>query len=47
MMITMLAAAMTLAMLIATVFGLHDEAERIKVENREKQNRGFGARHLR
>ncbi len=34
MLIFMLAAAMTLAMLIATVFGLHEEAQRVKVENR-------------
>jgi hypothetical protein len=47
MMITMLAAAMTLVMLIATVFGLHDEAERIKVESKARQNQGFGARNLR
>ena len=34
MLILMLAAAMTLAMLIATLFGLHEEAERQKVELR-------------
>ena len=30
MMIFMLAAAMTVAMLIATVFGMHQEAQRLK-----------------
>lgn len=30
MLIVMLAAAMTIAMLIATLFGLHQEAERVK-----------------
>jgi hypothetical protein len=34
MLILMLAAAMTVAMLIATLFGLHEEAERQKVELR-------------
>ena len=32
MMIFMLAAAMTVAMLIATVFGMHQEAQRLKYE---------------
>ena len=32
MMILMLAAAMTVAMLIATVFGMHQEAQRLKYE---------------
>jgi hypothetical protein len=35
MMITMLAAAMTLAMLIATVFSLREEAQRVKARKRE------------
>lgn len=35
MMITMLAAAMTLAMLIATAFTLHQETERAKARRRE------------
>lgn len=35
MMIVMLALAMTLAMLIATAFGLHREAEKIRVETRK------------
>ncbi len=36
MMITMLAAAMTLAMLIATAFSLHQEAQRAKSRQRER-----------
>lgn len=44
MIITMLAAAMTIAMLIATAFGLHQEAERVKVESKNKDVRGFGFR---
>lgn len=36
MMITMLAAAMTLAMLIATVFSLREEAQRAKAKRRER-----------
>jgi len=38
MMIFMLAAAMTLAMLIATAFGLHQEAERNKMAQRIRTN---------
>jgi len=34
MMIFMLAAAMTVAMLIATLFGMHQEAQRVKFEPR-------------
>ena len=34
MMIYMLAAAMTVAMLIATAFGLHQEAERMRLQAR-------------
>jgi hypothetical protein len=34
MLIFMLAAAMTIAMLIATFVGLHQEAERVKLEPR-------------
>ncbi len=37
MIIIMLAAAMTLAMLIATAFGLHQEAQRVRVENRQRK----------
>jgi hypothetical protein len=36
MMITMLAAAMTLAMLIATVLSLREEAQRAKAERRRQ-----------
>lgn len=36
MLIFTLAAAMTLAMLIATVVGLHAEANRVKLENRSR-----------
>ncbi|MDN2568406.1 hypothetical protein N1F89_19450 [Aquibium sp. A9E412] len=38
MMIFSLAAAMTLAMLIATAFALHEEAQRAKLENRIRRN---------
>jgi hypothetical protein len=44
MLIYLLAAAMMIAMLIATVFGLHQEAQRVNVEvKRERMNR-FGMR---
>jgi hypothetical protein len=36
MMIFMLAAAMTLAMLIATAFGLHQEAQRVRLRQRAR-----------
>ena len=36
MMIYMLAAAMTLAMLVATAFSLHQEAQRAKARQRER-----------
>lgn len=39
MLIYTLAAAMTLAMLIATAFGLHEEAQRVKLENRTRGER--------
>jgi hypothetical protein len=42
MMIYMLAIAMTVAMLIATLFGLHQEAERVRVKNNNKRFKGFG-----
>jgi hypothetical protein len=42
MMITVLAAAMTVLMLIATVFGLHQEAERVRFDKRSKRTAGFG-----
>jgi len=43
MLIVMLAAAMTIAMLIATLFGLHQEAVRVK-NDPERLDR-FGFRH--
>ncbi|EKF17576.1 hypothetical protein [Nitratireductor pacificus] len=43
MLIFTLAAAMTLAMLIATAVGLHDEANRVKLESRPR-NRFDGFR---
>jgi protein involved in polysaccharide export with SLBB domain len=42
MMIFMLAAAMTLAMLIATAFGLREEAERVRVETRRRRVNRYG-----
>lgn len=36
MMIYMLAAAMTLAMLVATAFSLHNEAQRVKAQQRNR-----------
>lgn len=42
MMITVLAAAMTVLMLIATVVGLHQEAEKVRVAKRNKRSAGFG-----
>lgn len=36
MMIYLLAAIMTLAMLIATAFGLHDEAQNVKLEAKRR-----------
>ncbi|KAA3450057.1 hypothetical protein C7I87_13995 [Mesorhizobium sp. SARCC-RB16n] len=44
MLIYMLATAMTVAMLIATVFGLHQEAQRIRVKATTKRLEGFGSR---
>jgi hypothetical protein len=44
MMIYMLATAMTVAMLIATAFGLHQEAERVRVRTTNKRFEGFGIR---
>ncbi len=43
MLILMLAAAMTIAMLIATLFGLHQEAERVKHDPKKLDR--FGFRH--
>jgi hypothetical protein len=42
MMIFTLAAAMTIAMLIATAFALRAEAERVRVEDRRRQTNGYG-----
>lgn len=42
MMIFMLAATMTLAMLIATAFGLHGEVQDVKLEARRKATRRLG-----
>lgn len=44
MIIAMLAAAMTVAMLIATAFGLHQEAELVRVQSKNKDVRGFDFR---
>jgi len=44
MMIFMLAAAMMIAMLIATVFGLHQESQRIRQEARIRSSDRFGLR---
>lgn len=42
MMIAVLAAAMTVLMLIATVFGLHQEAERVRLDRTSRRTQGFG-----
>ena len=44
MMIYMLAAAMTVFMLIATAFGLHQETERMRLHEKRTALRGFGFR---
>ena len=45
MMIYMLAAAMTVTMLIATAFGLHQETERMRLAGEERASLGgFGPR---
>ncbi|MCV3208448.1 hypothetical protein OHD62_27830 [Mesorhizobium sp. YC-39] len=44
MLIYMLATAMTVAMLIATVFGLHQEADRVRAKANTKRFEGFGVR---
>jgi hypothetical protein len=41
MLIYMLATAMTVAMLIATVFGLHQEAQRVRVKATTRRYEGF------
>ncbi len=42
MMIYMLAIAMTVAMLVATLFGLHQEAQRVQIKAKGKRSDGFG-----
>jgi len=44
MIIYMLAAAMTVAMLIATAFGLHQETERMRLKEKQVKRDGFGWR---
>jgi hypothetical protein len=44
MLIYMLATAMTIAMLIATVFGLHQEAERVKAKDNTRRLDELGVR---
>jgi protein involved in polysaccharide export with SLBB domain len=39
MLIFTLAAAMTVAMLIATAIGLHEEAQRVKLQNKVRNDR--------
>lgn len=41
MLIFTLAAAMTLAMLIATAFSLHQEAQRVKAESRARRDHPY------
>lgn len=43
MLITMLAAAMTIAMLIATAFGLYEESQRTRQEIRSVRKNPFGS----
>ncbi len=43
MLIYMLAAAMTLVMLIGTAFGLHQEAQQVKAPARRRDRRGFNS----
>ncbi len=42
MIILMLAAAMTIAMLIATAFGIHEESRRVQQRERIRSARRFG-----
>lgn len=44
MIILMLAAAMMIAMLIATAFGLHEESNRIREEAKIRKTMPFGSR---
>lgn len=45
MIILMLAAAMTIAMLIATAFGIHEETRRVHQEQKVRSVRSFGLRN--
>ncbi len=47
MMIYMLAIAMTVAMLVATLFGLHQEAQRVQVKTKSKRSDAFGIHNRR
>ena len=44
MLIFMLAAAMTIAMLIATAFGIHHEAQRVRMDDRDNHFTPYGRR---
>ena len=44
MIIYMLAAAMTVAMLIATAFGIHQESQRMRYQEQKIRSNGFGQR---
>jgi hypothetical protein len=44
MMIYMLAAAMTVAMLIATAVGLHQESQRLRFKEQKVRSKDFGRR---
>ncbi|TIQ35859.1 MAG: hypothetical protein E5X48_12380 [Mesorhizobium sp.] len=46
MLIYMLATAMTIVMLIATAFGLHQEAARVRVKANAKRLDGFAAHNV-
>ncbi len=45
MLIFMLAAAMTLAMLIATAFSVHQEAQKVRFDDRKDRFTRFGPRN--
>lgn len=44
MMIYMLAIAMTAAMLIATLLGLHQESQRVRIRTKDRRAGGFDLR---
>lgn len=44
MLIYMLAAAMTVAMMIVTAFAIHQESERLRHQRQEIDRNGFGRR---